>query len=268
MYDILNINEDKPTAQQIWNNLYNIQEKDWKKIYMYPMKITEYCTLQWFQICINYNILITNKRLQYMDIKDDPLCTFCKTNVETTVHLLWDCSTTKDFLKSFLSWLRSFHIHIELSEKLILFGLETGEKYQMSVNLFYCMQNITYAVLAATINHYCFKFSRKNYISCIKYTWKKHRPITIWINFKMNRDHMKIYSGYKYIFTPYLLNEQILNKISKPEPNTYTVNLNYLHTCYPLKNYIVQTKVPPPPQQSPFLSYQVYTGIHKNICLS
>ena len=33
MYDILNINEDKPTAQQTWNNLYNIQEKDWKKIY-------------------------------------------------------------------------------------------------------------------------------------------------------------------------------------------------------------------------------------------
>ena len=76
MYDILNINEDKPTAQQTWNNLYNIQEKYWKKIYMYPMKITKYCTLQWFQICINHNILITNKRLQYMGIKDDPLCTF------------------------------------------------------------------------------------------------------------------------------------------------------------------------------------------------
>ena len=128
MYDILNINEDKPTAQQTWNDLYNIQEKDWKKIYMYPMKITKYCTLQWFQICINHNILITNKRLQYMGIKDDPLCTFCKTHVETTVHLLWNCSITKDFFKSFLSWLRSFHIHIELSEKLFLFGLESGEK--------------------------------------------------------------------------------------------------------------------------------------------
>ena len=28
MYDILNVNEDKPIAQQTWNNLYNIQEKD------------------------------------------------------------------------------------------------------------------------------------------------------------------------------------------------------------------------------------------------
>ena len=97
MYDILNINEDKTTAQHTWNNLYNIQEKDWKKIDMYPMKITKYCTLQWFQICINHNILITNKRLQYMGIKDDPLCTICKTHVETTVHLLRDCSITKYF---------------------------------------------------------------------------------------------------------------------------------------------------------------------------
>ena len=27
MYDILNINKDKPTAQQTLNNLYDIQEK-------------------------------------------------------------------------------------------------------------------------------------------------------------------------------------------------------------------------------------------------
>ena len=120
---------------------------------MYSMKITKYCTIQWFQICMNHNILITNKRLQYMGIKDDLLCTFCKTDVETTVHLLWDCSLTKVILKSFLSWLRSFHIHIELSEKLFLFGLETKKKYQMSVNLFYCMQNITSTVPAATIIH-------------------------------------------------------------------------------------------------------------------
>ena len=128
-----------------------------------------------------------------MGIKDDPPCTFCKTYIETTVHLQWDCSITKDVLQSFLSWLRSFHIHIELSEKLFLFGLESGEEFQMSVHLFCCMQNITSTVLAATIIHYCLKFSRKNYISCIKYTWKKHMPITIWINFKMNGDHMRIF---------------------------------------------------------------------------
>ena len=62
---------------------------------MYQMKITKYCTLKWFQICINHNILITNIRPQYTGIKDDSLCTFCKTHVETSVHLLWDCSIAK-----------------------------------------------------------------------------------------------------------------------------------------------------------------------------
>ena len=152
MYDILNINEDKPTAQQTWNNLYNIQEKDWKKIYMYPMKITKYCTLQWFQICINHNILITNKRLQYMGIKDDPLCTFCKTRVETTVHLLWDCSIAKDFFKSFLSWPRSFHIHIELSEKLFLSGLESRGKV-LNVSKFILLYAKYYIYCSPCNNH-------------------------------------------------------------------------------------------------------------------
>ena len=35
MYEILNINEDKPTSQRTRNNLYNIQIKDWKKICNY-----------------------------------------------------------------------------------------------------------------------------------------------------------------------------------------------------------------------------------------
>ena len=54
---------------------------------MYPMKITKYCTLQWFQININHNILITNKRIQYMGIKDDPLFTYCKIHEATIVGI-------------------------------------------------------------------------------------------------------------------------------------------------------------------------------------
>ena len=55
MNDILYLNEDKTT----WNGPYNIQGKDWEKINMYQMKITKYCTMQWFQISLNHNILVT-----------------------------------------------------------------------------------------------------------------------------------------------------------------------------------------------------------------
>ena len=36
MYDILNINEDKPIAKQTWNNLYNIRGKRLEKIIYVP----------------------------------------------------------------------------------------------------------------------------------------------------------------------------------------------------------------------------------------
>ena len=44
----------------------------------------------------------------------------------------------------------------------------------------------------------------------------------------------------------------------KTRANPYAINLNYIHTCNPLKNYIGQTTAP----QSPFLSCQVYTCLH------
>ena len=136
---------------------------------MYPMKITKYCTLQWFQILINHNILITNKRLQYKGIIDDPLCTFCKTHVETTFHLLWDFSITKDFF----SWLRSFHIHIELSEKLFLFGLETRGGEISNVSKFILFYAKYYIYCSRCNNHsLMLEIFKKKYISCIKYTWK------------------------------------------------------------------------------------------------
>ena len=37
----------------------------------------------------------------HMGIKDDSLCTFGKTNVETTVHLLWNCTITQKHLNIF-----------------------------------------------------------------------------------------------------------------------------------------------------------------------
>ena len=152
-----------------------------------------------------------------MGIKDDPLCIFCKTHVETTVHLLWDCSITKDFFKSFLSWLRSFHIYIELSEKLFLFGLESGKKVS-NVSKFILLYAKYYIYCSRYNNHSLMLeiFKKKLY-----FMYKIHMEIaiTIWINFKVNGDHMRIYL---YILTPYQLNEQILNKVKNQSQSIYS----------------------------------------------
>ena len=60
IYNILNHNDEIPTAKQTWNKIYNFEEKEWQNIYKYPFKITQYSQLRWFQIRINHNILSTN----------------------------------------------------------------------------------------------------------------------------------------------------------------------------------------------------------------
>ena len=128
MYDILNTNDEIPTGKQSWNKKYNFEEKDWKTIYMFPFKTTTYSLLRWFQVSLNYNILVTNKLLHYMKIKEDSICTFCTQEEETITHLLWQCNVTKVFLNFVTTWLQSFNIYIELSEELFLFGLEKEQR--------------------------------------------------------------------------------------------------------------------------------------------
>ena len=66
MYDTLNKTQDTPTGQASWNKIYNLDKDKWKKIYTFSFNVTSYPALLWFQICINHNILVTNKLLYQM----------------------------------------------------------------------------------------------------------------------------------------------------------------------------------------------------------
>ena len=79
MYKILYKTNDIPTGQATWNKIYNIAND--------PFSITSYPALQWFQISINHNTLVTNKLLYQMKIQEDALCTFCQTTNESIIHL-------------------------------------------------------------------------------------------------------------------------------------------------------------------------------------
>ena len=62
-YMILNKNEDKPTSQQKWGTIYNIEKETWKNIYDAPFQLCISTKLQWFQIRINHKILPTRNSL-------------------------------------------------------------------------------------------------------------------------------------------------------------------------------------------------------------
>ena len=89
MYNILNRNDEQPTGKKTWNEKFHFTDEEWKKIYSSPFCIIKYPAIQWFQISINHNILVTNKLLVKMKLKDNPYCYYCHSQEETITHLLY-----------------------------------------------------------------------------------------------------------------------------------------------------------------------------------
>lgn len=133
MYHILNQNNEVPTGQITWNKTYGFTHEDWTQIYMYPFNITKYPALLWFQVSVNHNILVTNKLLNQMKIRNDSLCTFCKLNNETITHLLWNCELTQRFIKELLDWMKSYGIKYIISEEFFIFGKQTEQMFPTAI---------------------------------------------------------------------------------------------------------------------------------------
>lgn len=160
IYDILNKNKEIPTGKISWNKIYNFSQKDWNQIYIFPFTITKYPALLWFQISINHNILVTNKLLYQMKLRNSPLCTFCGLNNETICHLLWQCECTKQFIKELLEWLQSYNINCIVTENFFLFGKQGEHLYPTAVKfiIFYAKY---YIYISRCTQRYLFLYSFK-----------------------------------------------------------------------------------------------------------
>ena len=49
--------------------------------------------------------LATNDFLNKIDIRPDDLCTFCRDERESLIHIFWSCRKTNSFWKNFQDWL-------------------------------------------------------------------------------------------------------------------------------------------------------------------
>ena len=61
------------------------------KLFTNIYKITNYTKLRAFQYRLLNNSLVTNRMLKIWGITGDDTCSFCKTDVETTTHIMWTC---------------------------------------------------------------------------------------------------------------------------------------------------------------------------------
>ena len=58
-----------------------------------------------FQFKLLHRGLATNSLLKKIGVKESDLCTFCKTETESLIHLFWSCGVTFIFWQEFKQWI-------------------------------------------------------------------------------------------------------------------------------------------------------------------
>ena len=189
-YIILNKNEEKPTSQSKWENIYNIEDDTWNTIYCSPFKLNIGTKLQWFQTKINHRILPTRKFLHKIKYIQNPNCHFCNQE-ETISHMLWSCQETQSLIRDFSRWLRIKNINLTFTEELFIFNI--GNTYSTAdLHIFIIMKNyifiskrqnqsLSMAALKNRINYF-FKLgqytaTKNNDLYNFEHKWQKYKEV-------------------------------------------------------------------------------------------
>ena len=106
----------QPTSQKYFGNLFPNIELPWKEIYLTARKATANSYLRCFNYKIINNVLYLNKKFF-----QSPLCIFCHTEAETTLHIFLNCSATKVLWNKLLFFATDLHFP-DLTPQAALFG--------------------------------------------------------------------------------------------------------------------------------------------------
>ena len=83
----------------------------------------------------NNPLLGTNCLLYKMNMTNNNLCTFCKSQEETITHLFWECHVVKEILRDIKLYYEDKDILIEIDSKTLILG--TPEKAMDKYNIFW-----------------------------------------------------------------------------------------------------------------------------------
>ena len=124
-----------PTLIDYWTEKLNLNlDIEWDKVSVIPRRVKIEKKMRIFQYKILNNALHLNKKLCKMGLVETPLCSFCKENDKTLIHLFVWCPVTKNLWNRFKEWL-SVAINLpEVSLQNALLGVitETGSDSNMS----------------------------------------------------------------------------------------------------------------------------------------
>ena len=114
--------EHQPTSQKYFDNLFPIIGLPWKEICLTACKATANSYLRCFSYKTFNNVLYLNKKLFQFGKTQSPLCSFCHTEAETTLHIFHNCSATKILWNQLLLFFETDLDFPDLTPQAALFG--------------------------------------------------------------------------------------------------------------------------------------------------
>ena len=104
----------QPTSQKSLANSLQLDNADWRKIYLLPRQTTIESSLRSFQYKILTNTLYLNERLFKFGIAESHLCSQCTQEKESIIHLIVTCRVTNNLWEQLCAWLSDLDIKLPL----------------------------------------------------------------------------------------------------------------------------------------------------------
>ena len=115
---------EKAKSEQKWNNIFPLEEFNWKKIYTTPLLSTNDIKLREFQYKYLKRIIPCNNFLNKCHLVSSALCDFCSMEIETLNHLFWECRHVQSFWMQLKDFLNTNGIVLEITLRSITFGFQ------------------------------------------------------------------------------------------------------------------------------------------------
>ena len=112
----------QPTSQKYLDNLFPNIELPWKEIYLTVHKAAAISHLRCFNYKIINDVLYLNEKLFQFGKCQSPLCSFCFTEAEATLHVFHKCSVTKILWNQLLLFFETDLDFPDLTPQAALFG--------------------------------------------------------------------------------------------------------------------------------------------------
>ena len=131
-WDIVKCKIEPPTSQKTMEKRLNKPNINWEQVYDRIYRTTINTYMRAFQYKLINNILFLNRDLFRFKLVNSPLCSFCKSSMETADHIFAECIETKNLYFEIRISFEQYNIYLPEANPInIILGVERSENNEL-----------------------------------------------------------------------------------------------------------------------------------------